>query len=321
MNRMLIENLCCPVTGLPLNLSEVEEESEFGDVIEGALVEQETGRTYRIHESLPILLPRGRRAVDDLATLLAFGGEKHGFAEAVRMIADGEMVYPIEEQYGQAVTAFERRDAAERASEAFWETFSRQRLVQQQINAVDQHWDAVEEMWLRADINFVDSILDIGTGWGATFQRLLEQGPHDARVVGLDTAYLNLQIARGRMERSGMVHGAVVVGDITRAPFRESTFESVVSWFGVGTVPYFRQCLEGIRRVLAPGFPFAAAWTPTLFADMEGLAGPDVLARLSARLDIPQSPDMAIDSARMVGFRDVEVVEVGPIYVLSGRAV
>ena len=54
---------------------------------------------------------------------------------------------------------------------------------------------------------------------------------------------------------------------------------------------------------------------------MEGLAGPDVLARLSARLDIPQSPEMAIDAAKMVGFRDVEVVEVGPIYVLSGRAV
>ena len=318
MKKSLIEHLRCPVTGKPLTLWESRE--EIGDEgVEGALAEEGSGRTYEIHGGTPVLLPRGRRAVDDLATLLALGAEAHGFAEAARMLADGELVFPVEESYGQAVTGVEQREGQERASEAFWETFSRNRLVQQQIVAMDQHWDAVEEMWLRAEINFADSILDVGTGWGGTFQRLLEYGPQDALVVGLDTAYLNLQVARGRAERTGFEHAALVVGDVTEPPFRAGMFESVVSWFGLGTIPLFRDGLHAIHDLLGPGFPFACAWTPTLLADMEGLAGPDVLARMAARLDIPQSPEAAGDTARMVGFEEVEVVEMGPIYVLSGR--
>lgn len=319
MQTKLIEYLRCPVTGLPLELREVTEESESGGIVEGVLVEPESGRSYYIHESLPVLLPKGRRAVDDFATLLAIGAEDHGFAEAVRMLADGEIAYPLRETLGLPVNSIERREAAERATEAFWDTFSRQRLVQQQLNAIDQHWDALEELWLRADINLVDSILDVGTGWGGTFQHLLERGPQDAFVAGIDTSFLNLQIARGRAERAGYDHAHSVVGDVTEPPFPDESFESVVSWFGLGTVPLLTRGLEAAYRLLAPGFAFAAAWTPTIFADMEGLAGPDVLARLSARLDIPQSPDMAAEAARAVGFADVEVIEAGPVYVLRGR--
>jgi uncharacterized protein YbaR (Trm112 family) len=319
MRRSDIEYLRCPVTQEPLTLWQAMDETDDGDIIEGVLTEEDSGLSYAVHEGLPILLPKGRRAVDDLATLLALSAEDHGFAEAARMLADGELIYPIEESYGQAVTPIEKREAAEAGGEAFWSQFSRQRLVQQQLNAIDQHWDALEEMWLRADINYADSILDVGTGWGGTISHLLDRGPQDARVVGLDTAFLNTCIAKGCSDRSEYDHYQFVVGDITMPPFASNSFESVVSWFGIGTIPQFSACLEGVYKLLGSGFAFAAAWTPTLAADLEGLTGPDVLARMSARLDIPQSPRMASEAAEMVGFDEVEVTEVGPIYVLSGR--
>ncbi len=172
---------------------------------------------------------------------------------------------------------------------------------------------------MRADFNYADSILDVGSGWGGTFYHLLERGPQDTRVVGLDTAFLNTCIAKGRADRSEFDHHQFVVGDVTAPPFELGSFESAVSWFGIGTMPQLTECLEGVYRLLGPGFAFAVAWTPTLAADLEGLAGADVLARLAARLDIPQSPQMAVEATEVVGFGDVEVTEVGPIYVLSGR--
>ena len=162
-------------------------------------------------------------------------------------------------------------------------------------------------------------MLDVGTGWGGMFQRLLERGPLDATICGLDTAYLNLNIARGRAERAGFDNAGFVVGDIALPPFAPETFDSAVSWYGVGAVPRTRECLEGLALVLTPGASFAAAWTP-LINDMDGLAEPDALRNLVAALDVPVTPDDAATAAMEAGFVEVDVVEIGPIYVLSGRA-
>jgi len=223
------------------------------------------------------------------------------------------------EEFAPPITPGDAREAQYRETEAFWDTFSRNRLVQQQLNAIDQHWDALEEVWLRAEVNFAESILDVGTGWGGTLQHLLAHGPLDALVVGCDTAFLNLKVAQGRAGREGFDHAAFVVGDIAVPPFAPGLFDAAVSWFGVGSVPRLRAGLEGVRRVLAPERTFAAAWTP-LVNDMEGLAGPDDLARLAEHLDIPTSPEAAAKATEEAGFEDVEITPVGPILVLSGRA-
>ncbi len=278
-----------------------------------------SGTTYQVHAGLPILLPAGRQAVDDLATALARSGADSGFAEAVRAIAAGEVPFLLTEPFGSVVSATDLREAAYRETDAYWETFSRNRLVQQQLTAIDTHWDALEEMWIRGGVNLAESILDVGTGWGGTFQRMLEHGPQDALIVGLDTAFLNLKIAEGRAVASDMRHASFVVGDISVPPLAPGMFDSVVSWFGIGFVPRYRECLAGVLKVLGPGQTFAAAWTPAV-NDMEGLAAPDDLRAMATRLDLPVSPDAAVETARLVGFEDVEMTEVGPIYVLSGFA-
>jgi SAM-dependent methyltransferase len=257
--------------------------------------------------------------VDDFAALLGLQATKVGFAETVRRLAAGTVEYPLHEPFGKPITPTEAREAPYRETEAFWDTFSRGRLVQQQLNALDQPWDAVEEVWLRAEVNFAESILDVGTGWGGAFQHLLERGPQDAIVFGCDTTFLNLKIAQGRAERAGFTHAAFVVGDITLPPFASGLFDAVVSWFGIGAFPRMHAAFEGIGLVLGPGRSFGAAWTP-LIDDMEGLAGRDDLIRLAQHLDIPISPDEVAEAAEEAGFEDVETATVGPIYVVSGRS-
>jgi uncharacterized protein YbaR (Trm112 family)/ubiquinone/menaquinone biosynthesis C-methylase UbiE len=318
MNPTLVQFLRCPRCREAVSVWDVSEEDK-GDIVEGTLACDACGGTYRIHSTLPVLLPTGRRAVDDLATILAWEAESGGFAEAVRRLADGSVPYPLERPFEPAVSAIEAREGRYRASPAFWATFSRNRLIQQQINAIDRHWDALEEVWLRADVNFADTVLDVGTGWGGTFLPLLEAGPRDALVYGLDTAFLNLRIAQGRAEREQHTHAAIVVGDCVTPPFQPGLFDSAVSWFGVGSVPRFRDCLIGLQTVLGSGCAFACAWTP-LVNDMEGLADSDDLRRLAERLDIPVGADAAAATMEEAGFTQVEMVTAGPIFILSGRA-
>ena len=288
-----------------------------GDVIEGTFVNERTGGTYRIQSRVPILLEPGRRAVDDFAGLLTGIASEVGFAEAIRRLGEGNVPFPIVDEVSVPVSAADIREAQFREGENFWETFSRNRLIQQQLNAIDHHWDAIEEMWMLADVNLADAILDVGTGWGGTFQPLLEHGPQDAFIVGLDTAFLNLKVAQGRAMRTGFGHAEFVVGDIASPPFQADLFDSVVSWFGVGSAPRFRECLAGVHEVLRPGGTFAVAWTPFI-VDMDGLAAPDDLRRLGQVLDIPDTPEDAAVAADDAGFADIDVVNAGPINILHG---
>ena len=317
MQPTIAQFLRCPVSGRDLILEEVSRQ-DGGDVVEGALVEQSAGAVYEIHSRLPLLLGPGRKAVDDFAVLLSAHGEQHGFAEAVRRLSSGDIPYPVHDELGLLVSAADQREADFREAPDFWDTFSRNRLIQQQLNAIDAHWDALEELWLRGDVNLADTILDVGTGWGGAFHHLLEHGPQDALVFGLDTAFLNLKVAQGRAAHAGFEQAHFVVGDISEPPFAPRLFESVVSWYGIAATPGFRRTLEGLTLVMAPGAAFAAAWTPVVL-DMDGLASADELHTLSARFDMPVDPDEAARGAEDAGFEDVEVIEAGPIYILQGR--
>ncbi len=318
MEPTIAQFLRCPVSGRELTLVEVSRQDD-GDVVEGTLVEEASGNAYEIHSRLPLLLGPNRKAVDDFAVLLSAYGEQHGFAEAIRRLSGGQIEYPIHEALGLKVSAADQREADVREDPGFWDTFSRNRLIQQQLNAIDTHWDALEELWLRGEVNLADTILDVGTGWGGSLHHMLEHSPQDALVFGLDTAFLNLKIAQSRAAHAGYANAHFIVGDISEPPFAPMLFDSVVSWYGLGATPGFRRALEGMALVMAPGAAFAAAWTPVVL-DMDGLAGADELHTLAARFDMPVDPEDAARGAQDAGFEDVEVVEAGPISILQGRS-
>ena len=85
--------------------------------------------------------------------------------------------------------------------------------------------------------------LDVGCGTGRNLP-LYREG---VRVIGLDPAWAGLQRARRRAPRARLVCGSAEA-----LPFRDSTFDTVVSGLVFCSVPDARRGLAEVGRVLRP---------------------------------------------------------------------
>lgn len=91
-------------------------------------------------------------------------------------------------------------------------------------------------------------VLDVGCGTGVLLERLAARGP----VAGLDLSPDMLARAATRQRKRGS--GALLVcGDAQRLPFRDGSFESVVSTFALNAVPRLEKALSEMLRVLQAG--------------------------------------------------------------------
>ncbi|MBI4271486.1 MAG: class I SAM-dependent methyltransferase [Candidatus Rokubacteria bacterium] len=98
---------------------------------------------------------------------------------------------------------------------------------------------------VAADVPPGSKVVDLGCGTGETAARLERLG---YEVWGLDLVEGMIGYARGRC-----ASGRFQVGDLTRMPFRDDTFDAVVC---LGVVEYLDgddRALREIRRVLRPG--------------------------------------------------------------------
>lgn len=116
------------------------------------------------------------------------------------------------------------------------------------------------------------AVLDVGCGTGLLLARIGEELP-EARVVGCDFSAGMLTQARGRDTGATLVQG-----DATALPFRDASFEALVSTEAFHWFPDQRAALTEFRRVLVPGGRLLLALVNPRFA----LAGQ--LAHLGSRL-------------------------------------
>ena len=91
------------------------------------------------------------------------------------------------------------------------------------------------------------SVLDVGCGTGILATRLRHE-LDGAHVVGCDFSRGMLAHGRGRDR-----HAAWVCGDAGRLPFRDASFDAVVSTEAFHWFPDQRAALAEFRRVLRPG--------------------------------------------------------------------
>jgi len=89
-------------------------------------------------------------------------------------------------------------------------------------------------------------VLDVGCGTGQLAARLRRELP-GTRVVGCDFSLGMLHQARARDRRASWVQG-----DAGRLPFRDGTFDAVVSTEAFHWFPDRRRALAELRRVLRP---------------------------------------------------------------------
>lgn len=90
--------------------------------------------------------------------------------------------------------------------------------------------------------------LDLATGTGDIAFALAERG---ARVVGLDITFRMIELARGKVARSGPLH--FLVGDMAALPFPTRSFDIVTTGYGLRNVPNLEMAIDEISRVLTPG--------------------------------------------------------------------
>jgi ubiquinone/menaquinone biosynthesis C-methylase UbiE len=86
-------------------------------------------------------------------------------------------------------------------------------------------------------------LLEVGCGTGLVLQRL---APHARRAVGVD-------LSEGMLRRAAARGLRVVQGDAVRLPFRDATFDVVVSFKVLAHVERIDDALAEMARVVRPG--------------------------------------------------------------------
>lgn len=123
-----------------------------------------------------------------------------------------------------------------------WSLVYDQPLVQR-LTYRPVHDAVVEELGQRVP----PRLLDLGCGTGLLTRRLRDELP-DTRIVGCDYSRGMLRQARAKNPR-----GLFAQGDAQRLPFRDASFDAVVSTEAFHWFPDQAAALGEIRRVLAPG--------------------------------------------------------------------
>lgn len=117
------------------------------------------------------------------------------------------------------------RVLAERARVAS-ESFRRKGADWDEMRALDLPAAAVEDALtaMLPDAG-IGRLLDIGTGTGRVLELL---GPRAREAVGVDASTAMLALARARLARAGLSHGAVRQADMYRLPLPDRSFDTVV---------------------------------------------------------------------------------------------
>jgi SAM-dependent methyltransferase len=110
----------------------------------------------------------------------------------------------------------------------------------------------------RTAVGPQDEVLDVATGTG---NAAIPAAAAGARVVGLDLVPGLLDVARARAREAG---AAVewIEGDAEDLPFRDASFDVVLSTLGVQFAPHHEQAARELARVCRPGGRIGlSSWT------------------------------------------------------------
>lgn len=123
--------------------------------------------------------------------------------------------------------------------------------------------DEAAEFIERLDLQAGEKVLDVACGTGNLAIPAAKKG---AEVTGIDIASNLVEQARKRAEAEG-VNCRFDEGDAEALPYRDGSFDTVVTMFGAMFAPRPEKTAEELKRVCRPGGRIAMInWTPDGFA-------------------------------------------------------
>ncbi len=153
----------------------------------------------------------------------------------VTVSTDVERLETIRQRRAERASAYFRNNAAD------WEDL-------RGLYVDDDEVDAHLERAVRSEP--VATLLDIGTGTGRVLERL---GAHVQAAIGIDNAKPMLEIARDKIDRSGMRNCQVRLADMYRLPFPSARFDVVTLNMVLHYAEDPSRVLAEAGRVLRPG--------------------------------------------------------------------
>lgn len=103
-----------------------------------------------------------------------------------------------------------------------------------------------------------ESILDVASGTGEpglTMAQMLKEG----KVTGIDQSEGMLRVARKKAEKKGIRNYETVIGEVSRLPFEDNTFDAISCRYGFMFFPDMSVVTKELVRVLKPGGKIAVA--------------------------------------------------------------
>ncbi len=94
------------------------------------------------------------------------------------------------------------------------------------------------------------TVLDIGFGSGAYLEELASLG---YRCTGIDASEEMIRTTRSRLDEQGLNDVPLFYGDIENLPFRDSSFDLVLSMGVLGYLLNEQKAASEVRRILKPG--------------------------------------------------------------------
>ena len=131
----------------------------------------------------------------------------------------------------------------------------------------EKHREIIREMFAPvtqaliedAEITEGSAVLDLATGPGEPALSIAGKVGPEGKVVGIDAVAEMVEAARREGQRRGLRNAGFEVALADSLPFPDSTFDAVVSRFGVMFFPSPVDCVRECLRVLRPGGRMALA--------------------------------------------------------------
>ncbi|MDR1039837.1 MAG: ubiquinone/menaquinone biosynthesis methyltransferase [Deltaproteobacteria bacterium] len=142
--------------------------------------------------------------------------------------------------------------------------------IQSMFNSVSERYDFLssflsfgrDQFWRKAlarrltAMEYPGSFLDLATGSGEQLRAIRSLWPY-ANLTGLDFSAPMLDVAADKLARLGYGEGVkLVLGDVYKAPFESSSFDSVSISFGIRNLPDRPALYREAKRLLKPGGRF-----------------------------------------------------------------